>query len=106
MDPSERYVALDVHKHYVMVAAIDATQQIVLTPRKLSLERFAQWAPQHLTHRDQVVLEATVDAWTLYDQLVPLVQEVKIAYRLLVKLISASTGERSSWSHQERWAAL
>jgi transposase len=90
MDPIERYVALDVHKHYVMVAAIDATQQIVLTPRKLSLERFTQWAPEQLTQRDQVVLEATVNAWTLYDQLAPLVREVKIAHPLLVKLISAA----------------
>ncbi len=32
----ERSVALDVHKHSVMVAAIDAAQQVVLAPRKLS----------------------------------------------------------------------
>ena len=38
----ERFVALDVHKHYVMVAAIDAAQQVVRSPRKLSLERFAE----------------------------------------------------------------
>jgi transposase len=85
-----RFVALDVHKHYVMVAAIDAAQQVVLAPRKLSLERFAQWAPEHLQPTDQVVLEATANAWTLYDQLAPLVQEVKIAHPLLVKLISAA----------------
>jgi transposase len=86
----ERFVALDVHKHYVMVAAIDAAQQVVLTPRKLSLERFAQWAPEHLAPTDQVVLEATTNAWTLYDQLAPLVQEVKIAHPLLIKLISSA----------------
>src|SRR5262249_14288543 len=86
----ERFVALDVHKLYVMVAAIDAAQQVVLTPRRMSLERFAQWAPEQLTHRDQVVLEATTNAWTLYDQLAPLVQEVKIAHPLLIKLISAA----------------
>jgi transposase len=86
----ERFVALDVHKHYVMVAAIDAAQQVVLTPRTLSLERFAQWAPEHLRPTDQVVLEATTNAWTLYDQLAPLVQEVQMAHPLLVKLISAA----------------
>ena len=86
----ERYVALDVHKHYVMVAAIAAAQQVVLAPRKLSLERFAQWAPEHLTVRDQVVLEATTNAWTLYDQLAPLVQEVKMAHPLLIKLMSSA----------------
>jgi transposase len=90
MEPIERYVALDVHKHSVMVAAMNAAQEVVLTPRKLSLERFAHWAPEHLTPKDQVVLEATVNAWTLYDQLAPLVHDVKIAHPLLVKLISAA----------------
>lgn len=85
-----RFVALDVHKHSVMVAAIDAAQQIVLAPRKISLERFAEWALGHLTRTDQVVLEATTNAWTLYDQLAPLVQEVQIAHPLLVKLISSA----------------
>jgi transposase len=83
-------VALDVHKHYVMVAAIDAAQQVVLTPRKMSLERFGQWALEHLTKTDQVVLEATTTAWTLYDQLAPLVQEVKIVHPLVIKLISSA----------------
>jgi transposase len=50
-----RLVALDVHKHYVMVAAINAAQQVVLAPRKMSLERFAAWAPDHLPQTDQVV---------------------------------------------------
>lgn len=90
MAPVERFVALDVHKHYVVVAAIAATQQVVLTPRKLSLERFAQWAPAQLHPTDQVVLEATTNAWTLYDQLAPLVQEVQSAHPLLIKLISSS----------------
>ena len=30
--PSPRFVALDVHRQYVMVAAIDAQQQVVLPP--------------------------------------------------------------------------
>ena len=37
-----------------------------------------------------MVLEATVNAWTWYDQLAPLVHDVKIAHPLLVKLISAA----------------
>jgi transposase len=90
MAPVERFVALDVHQHSVMVAAIDAAQQVVLAPRTLSLERFAAWAPEHLQPTDQVVLEATTNAWTLYDQLAPLVQEVKIAHPLLIKLISSA----------------
>src|SRR5260221_13955222 len=86
----ERSVALDVHKHYVMGAAVTGAQEVVLAPRKMSLERFVPWAPEPLTQSDQVVLEATANAWTLYDQLSPLVHAVKIAPPLLVKLISAA----------------
>src|SRR5262249_29882725 len=55
-----------------------------------SLERFAQWAPEQLTQRDQGVLEATGNAWTRYDPLAPLVGEVKSAPPLLVQLLSAA----------------
>jgi transposase len=86
----ERVVAFDVHTHDGMLAAIDAAQQVVLAPRTLSLERFAPWAPEHLPPTDRVVLQATATAWTLYDQLAPLVQEVQSAHPLLVKLMSAA----------------
>ena len=33
----ERYVALDVHRDYVVVGAVDAQQEVVLAPRRLSL---------------------------------------------------------------------
>src|SRR5262249_56057512 len=85
-----RYGALDVHKHSVMVAALDAAQQGVLAPRKLSLERVASWASEHLTMSAPVVLAATTNAWTLYDQLAPLVQEVQRAHPLLLKRLSSA----------------
>src|SRR5260370_15487551 len=90
MEATERSVALDVHNHYVMVAAITGAQEVVLAPRKMSLERFVPWAPEHLTQSDTVVLEAPANAWILYDQLTSLVHAVKIAHPLLVKLISAA----------------
>ena len=34
---SKRYVGLDVHKHYVMVGAVEQSQQVVLRPRKVAL---------------------------------------------------------------------
>jgi ABC-type maltose transport system permease subunit len=37
------------------------------------------------------VLEATTNAWHLYDQLVPLVASVQVANPLLVKAISAAS---------------
>ena len=46
--PSPRFVALDVYRQYVMVAAIDVAQQILLPPRRMPFSAFADWAPTHL----------------------------------------------------------
>jgi transposase len=72
------------------VGAVDAHQHVVLAPRRFSFEAFAEWAPLHLTHADAVVLEATSNAWLLYDQLQPLVAEVVVAHPQAVKLIAAA----------------
>ncbi len=37
---AERFVALDVHKRYVVVGAVNASQQIVLSPRRVDLDDF------------------------------------------------------------------
>lgn len=87
---SPRFIALDVHRQYVMVAAIDADQLVLLPPRRLPFPAFAEWAPAHLHASDQVVLEATTNAWHLSDQLVPLVDSVQVANPLLVKAISTA----------------
>lgn len=83
-----RFVALDVHKHYVMVGAVDARQTVVLPPRRVALGEFAAWAQEHLSRTDAVVLEATANAWHLYDLLTPLVSAVTVANAGLIKLIA------------------
>ena len=85
-----RFVALDVHRQYLMVGAVDLQQQVVLSPRRFGFAAFAEWASAHLTHADAVVLEATSNAWLLYDQLQPLVAEVIVAHPQAVKLIAAA----------------
>jgi transposase len=73
-----------------MVAAIDADQQMLLPPRRMAFPAFADWAPAHLCSSDHIVLEATANAWHLYDQLVPLVASVQVANPSLVKAISSA----------------
>lgn len=87
---ARRFVALDIHKHYLVVAALDAHQQIVLQPKRVEVAEFATWSQQHLHADDQVVLEVTTNAWSFYDQLVPLVAKVAVANPLQVKLIATS----------------
>src|SRR5215472_15763192 len=86
----ERSVALDVHKHYVVVGAVNTQQQVVLSPRRVDLDDFLSWSQQHLRSTDAVVLEATTNAWHLCDQLRPLVTSVTVAHPLLVKLITTA----------------
>ena len=90
MTPSIRYVGLDVHKHYVMVGAVDQTQQTVLPPRKVALADLEGWAQKYLQPTDHVVLEATTNAWYVHDLLQPLVERVVVAHPPQVKLIAAA----------------
>ena len=89
-DAPARFVALDVHKAYVVIGAVDGAQTVVLPPRRVSLAQFGAWVGQHLLPTDQVVLETTINAWEFYDQLVPLVSRVVVANPAQVKLIAAS----------------
>jgi transposase len=85
-----RFVALDIHRKYLVVGAVDPHQQVVLTPRRFGFEAFSAWATTHLTSSDAVVLEATSNAWLLYDQLEPVVGSITVAHPLAVKLIAAA----------------
>jgi transposase len=85
-----RYIAIDLHKHYLMVGGIDGAQRVVLAPRKLDLERWLAWAQANLLPTDAVVIEATTNAWHIYDQLLPLVGRVVVAHPPKVKQIAAA----------------
>jgi len=86
----QRYVAFDVHKSYVMVAAVNAAQEVVLPPRRVPFSRFEKWINKHLKASDEVVLEATTKAWYVHDLLEPLVARVVVAHPYRVKLIAAA----------------
>ncbi|MDQ5850993.1 MAG: IS110 family transposase [Chloroflexota bacterium] len=94
MDPPAavptRFVALDLHKDYIVVGAVDAQQHVVLPPRRIAAAAFEAWARTELTTSDAVVLEATTTAWQVHDLLVPLVASVTVAHPLMVKLIAAA----------------
>ncbi len=85
-----RYVGLDVHKHYVMVGAVDRDQRTVLPPRKVPLVELESWTQKHLQPTDEVVLEATTNAWYVHDLLKPLVERVVVTHPPHIKLIAAA----------------
>ena len=71
-----RFVGLDVHKHYVMVGIVDRNQQVLMPPRKVALVELEGWVQKYLQPTDQVVLEATTNAWYVHDLLVSMVERV------------------------------
>jgi transposase len=86
----KRFVGLDLHKQTIMIAGLNAQQEVVLRPRRVALVEFESWAQGHLKASDEVVLEATSNAWWAYDLLEPLVSRVVVASPHNVKLIAAS----------------
>ena len=86
----ERYLALDVHKHYVVVGGVNAQQQVILPPRRLDLGEWVVWHTKHLHPTDAVVLEATTNAWTFFDQVAPRAGRTVVAHPGLVKVIASA----------------
>jgi transposase len=75
----ERYLALDIHREYLLVGGWNETKEWVLTPRRVSIEKFPEWAKKNIREGDVVVLETTTNVWTIYDILAPLASWVLVA---------------------------
>ncbi len=86
----ERYLAVDLHKDYVVVGGVDGRQQGVLPARRLTLDAWPAWARKNLSQSDALVVEATTNAWDFYDQVAPLVGRAVVANAGKVKLIAAA----------------
>ena len=86
-----RFVGVDLHKHFAVVAAVDAQQQLVLKPSsRIALDDWPAWAATHLAPQDAVVVEATSNAWWCYDIVAPVVGRAVVANPLQVKWIAAA----------------
>jgi transposase len=88
VEMQRRFVGLDVHRRYATVAAVHSQQQVVLTARRIEFKDFDVWIRKHLRNTDVVTLEATSNAWHLYDKLVPLVASVTVANPMQIALIA------------------
>jgi transposase len=86
--PFERYLAIDAHKHYVVVGGLNAQLEIVLPARRMDIERYLQWAKENLTQQDCLVIEASTNTWDLYDVTAAVAGKVLVAHPLAVKLIA------------------
>ena len=83
-----RYVALDIHKHYCVVAGVDREGRMVLQPVRVEHADLEGWLRKNLRTTDHVVLESTTNAWHVYDLLEPLAERVVVANPIKVKQIA------------------
>ncbi len=75
----QRYLALDIHREYILVGAWNEEKDWVLTPRRVSIEKFPEWAKKNIRSGDIMVLETTTNVWAIYDIVVPLASRVLVA---------------------------
>jgi hypothetical protein len=84
----ERYIALDIHKEYVLAGGQNAKQEWVLPPRQIGMAKFRGWAAANLHVGDAVVLETTTNVWDIYDIVSPLVKRTRVAHARAVRQIA------------------
>ena len=74
-----RFFGVDLHKHFIYIAAVNSLQEIIFKPLKITLEKWPEWARDHLLPTDVVAVESTTNTWDFYDGIVALVAEFQIA---------------------------
>lgn len=75
----QRYLGVDLHKHYVVIGGVNAQQTVVLPPRRVELDEWPAWAMRHLHKTDVLAVEATGNTWMFYDETVSLVLRIEVA---------------------------
>jgi len=85
-----RYVALDIHKYYCVVAGVNREGQVILPPVRVEHADLEEWLKKKLQSSDQVVIESTTNAWHVHDLLSPLVERVVVANPIKVKQIATA----------------
>jgi len=83
-----RYIALDIHKKYCVIAGVDREGRVLLQAVRVEHADLEGWLTKNLHSTDQVVIESTTNAWHVYDLLVPLVERVVVANPIKVKQIA------------------
>lgn len=75
----ERYLALDIHREYILVGGWNEKKEWILTARRVSIEKFPEWAKKNICPGDIVVLETTTNVWVVYDIVAALASRVLVA---------------------------
>jgi transposase len=84
----ERFIGLDVHKHYLVAMGVNAAQEQVFGPTRTNLLELEAWAQKHLRPTDGLVIEMTTNTWQVYEELTPFVKTVIVVHPPHVALVT------------------
>jgi transposase len=84
----QRFIGLDVHKHYLIAIGVDAELNPVLGPQRVELARLDAWIHKTLRPDDALAIEMTTNTWELYDELSPHVLSVSVVHPPHLALIT------------------
>jgi len=85
---TRRYVALDIHKYYCVIAGVDREGRVLLQAVRVEHADLEGWLKKNLCSTDHAVIESTTNAWHVYDLLAPLAERVVVANPIKVKQIA------------------
>ena len=85
---STRYFGIDVHKDYVVIAAVDASSGEILEPVRIEMEKLLEWSKKQLGPEDEVALEVSGNAWHVYDLLARHAGQVVVSNPAKTRLIA------------------
>lgn len=88
-----RFIGLDLHKYYMVATGVDAELNKVYGPRRVDLIDLEDWIQKVITKQDALVVEATANAFMLYDTLIPHAHSVTIVHPPHLALIVHSQGK-------------
>lgn len=84
----QRYVGLDIHKHYLVAVGVNQEKEEVYGPRRVDYRQLAKWLDKTLTAEDAVVVEMTTNTWEMVDLLAGRVHSVTVVHPPHVALIT------------------
>jgi transposase len=85
-----RFIGLDLHRHYLVATGVDEDLNKVYGPRRVNLIDLQDWIAKTVTPEDALVVEATANAFQVYDELLPHAHSVVVVHPPHVALVVRS----------------
>jgi transposase len=76
----KRFIGLDLHKYYLVAIGVDSEAEPVYGPRRVELADLDDWIAKTITSEDAIAVEATANAFQVYDALLPHAHSVIVVH--------------------------